>query len=266
MERLRIACHCYTWGALTSVHTAPVFRQIAEAGYQGVEGLTFTSEADLVEAAASARGWGLQIVNATGRTPGQTIRFNAALGNRAAEVWEGPVGDFGSPGMRHEDRFPLVARFFEPLFAEAARYNVQLTHHIHIGQLVETNDHVDLLVRSMPQMGILFDTGHLLAKAGDPLRVIRDHGKRINHVHLKDFHRSEHWSPENLDWKNSHFAPLGQGNCGFDAAAILGGLAKAGYEGWVSVEIDPQPPLMAKGMSPFTMMKLSREHLQSVGF
>ena len=49
-------------------------------------------------------------------------------------------------------------------------------------------------------------------------------------------------------------------------AVILGALADAGYGGWVSVEIDPQPPLMAMGMSPFTMMKLSREHLRSVGF
>ena len=115
-------------------------------------------------------------------------------------------------------------------------------------------------------MGIMLDTGHLLAAGGDPMRVIADHGKRINHVHLKDFYKSENWTLNNPDWKNSHFAPLGQGNCGFNSAAVLKGLEELGYEGWISVEIDPQPPLMAKGASPFEMMRQSREHLHSVGY
>lgn len=266
MSRLRIACHCYTWEPLTNDHLSPVFRQIAEAGYEGVEGISFQCNDELVEVAANARGWGLQVVNAKGRASGQTIRFNAALGNIAAEVWEGPVEDYGGRDFPHEKRFPLVAQFFEPLFTEAAQYGVQLTHHIHMGQLVETNEHVDLLVKSMPQMGIMLDTGHLLAAGGDPMKIISDHGEGINHVHLKAFHKGENWNPDKPNWESSHFAPPGQGNSGLDSAAVLNALEEVGYEGWISVEIDPQPALMAKGVSPFEMMRQSREHLRSVGY
>lgn len=267
MARFHIACHIYTWEDLTNNVVEPVFRQVAEAGYEGVEGLDIRSAEDLVETAAAAHAWGLHLVNAKGgRTPGQCIRYNAALGNKVCEIWEGFIEDFGGEDLPHKDRFPLVAKFFAPVIAEAARFGVQLTHHIHMGQLVVTNDDVDTMVRAIPGMGIMLDTGHLLAAGGDPMRVIRDHGKLINHVHLKDFHAADNWDPENPDWTRSHFEALGQGNVGFDAGAALKGLEQIGYDGWISVELDPQKPVMAKGIRPAQYMRQSREYLRSLGY
>lgn len=266
MADFRIACHIYTWEELTNNVVEPVFRQVAEAGYAGVEGLDIRSADDLVETAAAANAWGLHVVNAKGRTPGQCIRYNAALGNNVCEIWEGFIEDFGGQDLPHAELFPLVGEFFAPIIAEAARFGVELTHHIHMGTLVVTNDHVDALVKTIPGMGVMLDTGHLLAAGGDPMRVIRDHGGRINHVHLKDFHRTPCWDPGNPDWTKSHFEALGQGNVGFDAGEVLKGLEKIGYDGWVSVELDPQKPVMEKGIRPAEYMQQSREYLRSLGY
>jgi inosose dehydratase len=188
------------------------------------------------------------------------------LGNTACEIWEGPFEDFGGPEVPRRERFPLVARFYEPLLKEAARYRMKVGHHIHMGQLVETEADVDLLVKHMPDMGILLDTGHLAAAGGDSVGVVKKHGSRIVHVHLKDFHKSPEWNPGKPDWRESHFAPLGQGNAGLDISAVLQALADVGYDGWISVELDPQRPLMAKGIRPFEMMRQSREYLRSLGY
>ena len=266
MPNFRIACHIYTWEDLSNNVVEPIFRQIAEAGYEGVEGLDIRNAEDLVETAAAARAWGLQVVNAKARTPSQCIRYNAALGNRVCEIWEGFIQDYGGEDLAHDDRFPLIGEFFAPIIAEAARFRIQLTHHIHMGQLVVTNGHVDTMVRTIPGMGIMLDTGHLLAAGGDPMRVIRDHGERINHVHLKDFHQAPSWDPGKPDWTESHFAPIGQGNVGFDAGAVLKGLEEIGSDDWVSVELDPQKPLRAKGIRPAEFMRQSREYLRSIGY
>ena len=207
MVKFRIACHVCTWGELTRVHTAPVFRQISEAGYEGVEGLWFDSAEDLVEIVSEARTWGLHMVSAHARTPGQVIRYNAALGNKVCEVWEGPMEDLGSPGIAHEERFPLAAKYFKPFIAEADRYKMRLHHHIHLGQLVVTMEHVELLVRHMPDMGILLDTGHLAAAGGDAVEILHKYGDRVAHVHLKDFYRGDNWNLENMDFIKSFVLP-----------------------------------------------------------
>ena len=266
MNKFRIACHIYIWEDLTNNVVEPVFRQVAEVGYEGVEGLSFQNAEDLVDTASAARAWGLQVVNARARTSSQSIRYNAVLGNKFAEIWSGPVEDLGPPSAPHEERFPVAADFYEPLISEAARYGIRLGQHIHLGQLVVTNHHVDLLSRHLPEMGILFDTGHLIAAGGDPIQVIRDHGERIVHVHIKDFHRASGWDPDDPDWNKSHFAPLGGGNSDLDVKAVLKGLEDIGYDGWVSVELDPQPPLMNKGIRPIEYMRKSREYLRSLGY
>ena len=156
MNEFRVACHIYTWEGITSNVLEPVFRQVAEADYEGVEGLSFSSAEDLVQAAAAARAWGLHIVNARARTPSQEIAYNAALGNAECEIWEGPIEDFGGPDLPRVKKFPLVASFFEPLIKEASRFKIKLCHHVHLGQLVETEDDIDLLVKHMPDMGLAY--------------------------------------------------------------------------------------------------------------
>jgi len=256
-----------TWGPLTLQHCEPVFRQIAEAGYDGVEGLFCDTAEALVDMASSARTWGLDVLMVTARTPAKIIRYNAALGNDVCEIWEGLPKDFGAGDVAHEDRFPLVARFFEPLLHEAQRHHMRLCHHIHLGQLVVTMEHVDLLVRHLPQMGILLDTGHLIAAGGDPLRLLDEHADRIVHIHLKDFYRgSDKWDYRAPEFSENYFVPLGEGNAGLDVRALLQKLEQIGYDGWISCELDPLPSLMSRGLPVAELIRRNREYVRSCGY
>lgn len=264
MAKFSIGCHVISWGGLARDNLEPVFRQIAEAGYAGVEGLWFNSSEELVEAAAVARAYGLHIVMAHGRTSGQIIRYNAALGNRACEIWEGPIQDLG---LSRDEQMKKAAAFFDPIFKKAARYRMRLYHHIHLCQLVVTNNDVDLMVRLMPDMGILLDTGHLTAAGGDVMRVLKDHGQRVLHVHLKDFYKaSSDWDPDKWDSKKGYFVPLGEGNCGLDIKRALKELEKIGYDGWVNCELDPIPAGAPQEASVSELIKHNRRYLRSLGY
>ena len=268
MAKLKIACHVYTWSSLTQSHWEPVFRQIAEAGYDGLEGLFCDSSEALVEMASAARKWGLEIVMVSARSPHQVIRYNAALGCPACEIWEGMPGFFGEPGMSKEQRFALAAKFFESLLAEAARYRIKLCHHIHWMSFVETAEDVDLMMKLMPDMGILLDTGHLLATGGDPMEILHKYGDKVVHVHLKEFNQgTDDWDyrKANRTSEENHFALVTEGNTGFDAKAFLQELDNIGYDKWVSLELDPQPGLMKKG-SPRELILKNRKNLCLIGY
>ena len=63
-----------------------VYREVAEAGWDGVEGAKLENADALIEKANIARKYGLHLVNAGGPTPLDRVRYNIALGNDTAEV------------------------------------------------------------------------------------------------------------------------------------------------------------------------------------
>ena len=266
MGELKIACHVCTWGSLTQSHWEPVFRQIAEAGYDGLEGLYCDSSEALVEMASAARKWGLEIVMVGARSPHQIIRYNAALGAGVAEIWEGLPADFGGPEGSDEKRFAKVAKYFEPFLEEAARYKIKLVHHVHLGQMVMTPKDLELFVKYIPGMGILFDTGHCVAGGHNPTKVLNQHSDRIPLVHLKDFRKAEGWDCYNRDFTDSYFVPLGEGKSGLDVKKILDLLAEKSYDGWVSCELDPLPSLMEQGWTVNDLIRKNREYVRSLGY
>jgi len=59
--------------------------------------------------------------------------------------------------------------------------------------------------------------------------------------------------------EHGRFEELGRGNMGLDVKAILKGLKKVGYDGWVSVEQD-----RATHHSPAETAKVNMEYLRSL--
>ena len=88
---------------------------------------------------------------------------------------------------------------------------------------------------------------------------------RIGHVHLKDTHADDPatWNHRTQRFgEKARFAELGAGNLGLDVKAALSNLEAAGYDGWVSVELDrPYPP-----RPPAEAAKVNREVLRSLGY
>jgi len=70
------------------------------------------------------------------------------------------------------------------------------------------------------------DTGNLAAQGGDPVQAIRELGARIRHVHFKD-----------VPAVGAHeCVALGGGIV--DVRGVIRELKRAGYDGWLSIEIE----------------------------
>jgi inosose dehydratase len=132
-------------------------------------------------------------------------------------------------------------------FAEyCAEQGVPLAFHHHMATAIETEDDVDRLMNFTGEaVGLLFDTGHITFAGGDPLRMARRHGARINHVHAKDIRRHV---LQSLDFTRHSFLDAvlagvftvpGDGMIEFKRVAEL--LAEIKYEGWIVVEAEQDP-------------------------
>ena len=114
------------------------------------------------------------------------------------------------------------------------------TFHHHMGTRVQTPAEIDQLLERT-DVGLLLDTGHLVAAGGDPLRALRDWRERIDHVHLKDvllglLRSSADWDDA---WRRGVFCELGSGEVDLDG--FLQELCAGEYAGWLVIEQDRIP-------------------------
>jgi inosose dehydratase len=142
-----------------------------------------------------------------------------------------------------------------------------IAFHHHMATAIETEQDVDLLMKhSGAALALLYDAGHLAFAGGDVLRVIRNHGSRISHVHTKDIRtavvrRVDRSRQSFLDAVLAGvFTVPGDGS--LDFAAIIGQLADTGYEGWFVVEAEQDPvvnPPLAMARTGYTTLTAALE-------
>lgn len=118
------------------------------------------------------------------------------------------------------------------------------TFHHHACTYVETPDEIDELLARV-DIGLTFDTGHLILGGGEPLSGWQRWGARVNHVHLKDARVDvlravvENKGGMRDVWTGNAFVPLGAGDLDMDGFLSL--LTGSGYNGWVVIEQDTIP-------------------------
>jgi len=257
--KFRFACHLITWVGEQKENPEKVLSEVAAAGYEGVEGLSVQTPDQLVEMATLAAKYNLHLVNTGGATPEAKINHNITLGNKAAEVPACRRDNFGGPKPADED-FRKAGESLKDIIAYAKKYNIKPFHHAHLRTMIETVEDAEKLLKATPGLYLLYDTGHMLAAGSDPMRVFQNLSDRIGHVHLKDFtaENPEKWNHRTSKWmEDGRFEELGKGNMGFDVKAVLDGLKKVGYDGWVSVEQD-----RATHHSPAETAKVNMEYLK----
>jgi len=259
--KLRIAAHLCGWPREIAGDRKRVMEIVSEAGYDGVEGLSAATADRFVETAALAAEYGLRLVNFGAPDPELKARFNATLGNDAAEAPAARKTNFQDPTDAELDELLDELR---PVVQTFARYGLKPFHHIHIGTLLETVEDCARVLERLPELWLLYDAGHLLAANSDPMEVLRRWPNQIAHVHLKNFWTEDPaagWDRRKPDfWKTSRFCDLAEGNVGFDVKAALDGLVAAGYQGWVSVEEDhPRRDIV-------DVVRDNREYLRSLGY
>jgi inosose dehydratase len=126
--------------------------------------------------------------------------------------------------------------------AELARERgFEPTFHHHLGSHVEAPWEIERLLE-LTDVGLLLDTGHLVGAGGNPVQALRDWGRRVNHVHVKDVRRNvlDQVIRERANmteaWKRGVFCQLGAGDV--DLNGFFAELAVNGYSGWLVVEQD----------------------------
>jgi inosose dehydratase len=127
-------------------------------------------------------------------------------------------------GGAHADDIEALGRALDRVCDLAASKGLEAGYHPHLGTLVETED---ALERLFANCSIPFcpDTAHLAAGGADPAALIRRHGDRLSHIHLKDLQREP-----------LKFLPLGTGEVDLDA--VMAAIRGTGYDGWLMVELD----------------------------
>lgn len=222
-----------TVGVLPNV-PAPerVLDAIAAAGYEGTElgPLGYFGEGRTLRERLDSRG--LELVGAFIEAPfaalDATLDAIAGTGAKPVLAEAGP-----RDGEARWDEIQQAAdlarsRGFEPTF------------HPHMGTRVQTPDEIERLLERT-DIGLLVDTGHLVAAGGEPAQTLRDWGDRVNHVHVKDvrldvLRRAASWDEA---WRGGVFCGLGTGDV--DLTGFIRALD--GYSGWLVVEQDwvPKP-------------------------
>lgn len=196
------------------------------------------SEPDQRDADLAALHMTLDLLDAAGATGARPVLSDAGSPERAARPGRG--GD--DPRLRLDGpRWRTLVDGLERIAAAACARGYAPVFHHHAGSYVESVGEIERLLDDS-DIPLLLDTGHLALAGGDPLTALRDWGRRIEAVHLKDV-RADVVAAVRADgadmltaWRRGVFCSLGDGDVDLDG--VCRALADGGYDGWLVVEQD----------------------------
>jgi len=253
LDGCRLAYHANCWGPLggdpvgvTSIGQLAyrtfgdidrAAREIASAGYEGIELFDGNVVADERAVAGSLERSGLSLVAVY---CGGNLIFADVLEEELARITRAADaaralgaahlvvgGGAVRLGGRRAGDMAALATALDRVDRLAQARGLRAHYHPHLTTLVETPGQVaDILARCA--IGFCPDTAHLAAAGGDPAAMVREHAPRIGYVHLKGWRR-----------ESFAFTPVGDGDC--DNAAVVRALDEIGYRGWICCELDSWP-------------------------
>ncbi len=261
-------------------------REMAEAGYQGSEvGNKYPK--DPVKLKAALEPLGLSIASQwfsaffTVGKKKETIdafkkhmAFLKAMGSKVIVISEqghsiqGQVDTplFDKKPMLDEQGWGSLASGLNEIGKLAKNEGMKIVYHHHMGTVVQTEDEVATLMdKTDPGLVfLLLDTGHIYFSGGKPVRLLKNHGKRIAHVHLKDIRDAvrdrvikEKWSFLKAVREGVFTVP---GDGSIDFKPVFKELERLKYEGWFVVEAEQDP---AKA-NPLEYAKKAREYIKKM--
>ncbi len=165
------------------------------------------------------------------------IRKRLAARGMACSACAGSIGDPSEDPYGCEELFQTACLLGAPLIAAhmhagtapqlgelCRRYRVRVAYEN--GSERDASEMLAAIQGGNEWIGTNIDTGNMAAQGGDPVRAIRELGKTIMHVHLKD-----------VPAVGSHdCVALGAGIV--DVTGVIRELQSCGYDGWLSVEVE----------------------------
>ena len=242
---IRLACHDYNWipysrDTIDQWPLERILEEVVEAGFQAVEFSAIPREMDdPARTAELLRKFGLKLVGMTLSFKGEEnakeilrgkARFLADL-DADLMVFMAGAGLRRKPGGLTEQDFKEIGGLAARLMDYGRSLGLDLVVHNHLGTLVETTGELDRFLNYAPGCGLCLDTGHLIAADEDPAEAVGRYRGVLRHVHIKDSRFHE-------DGSFDDFVELGEGNSRFCTEDTLAALGKAGYDAWMTLELD----------------------------
>ncbi len=271
-------------GGETPLETA--LSEGAEIGYRGFElGNKFPKEPAALRAVLGKynleciSGWYSGRLAHAGRTVEQEIEavgphLRLLAENGATVMVYGEVADaiqgeaqplYKRPRFTSAAQWQAYADKMTAFAGYTLQHGVRLSYHHHMGAYVESPDDVDqLMALTGPELGLLFDSGHMTFGGGDAVAVLRKHIGRVSHVHCKDVRPAVTKMARNANWTflqsvmNGAFSVPGDG-C-IDFAGVLQLLYQHDYRGWLVVEAEQDPAVAPS----YQYAQMGFEHLQKL--
>ena len=138
--------------------------------------------------------------------------------------------------FRHEPHGPQIKALVEMFkkaikIAEDAGIKMAVENHIDFTgeEILQLLGEVD-----SPNFGLNFDTGNFLRLLDDPIKAMEKLAPYVMATHVKDLMPDKNYSPN--DWFFFAGVPVGEGLIDNQALAAL--LQKAGFKGFLAVEVD----------------------------
>ena len=156
-----------------------------------------------------------------------------------------PGRSFTDPALGYDaDGWRRFAAGLARVVARCRDRGYEPTFHPETGTHVEAPWEIER-VMEVSDIGLCLETGHMLLGGGDPVAMLAELGDRVNHVHLKDARLSvmntiiADRAPVTEIWTREAFCALGGGD--LDTDAVLDGLRRISFSGWLVVEQDILP-------------------------
>lgn len=149
--------------------------------------------------------------------------------------------DYDVPATPTADEWRALLAAFPRAVEIGRRNGLETALHPHVGTLIETAASIDRVLQDS-DTPLCLDTGHVFVGGGDPVRIAREHPRRIRHVHLKDADAelAAAVRARRIGYADAvargMFRPLGAGDARI--ADVLAALKSAGYDGWYVLEQD----------------------------
>jgi sugar phosphate isomerase/epimerase len=249
----------FSSNAFVNVPLESAIREIAEAGYEGIEILcdrphavpgTLTPD-DRARIAAEVRAAGLRISNLNSFPTwymGDTYRptwiddgeaekriehtrgaMELAAGWGVPHVSTSPGGPLPD-GMAREEALERYRRGLESLYPDSRRTGVKILIEPEPTLLIErSSEFLEFIPTLDPEcVGLNFDVGHFFSVGEDPAALVPLLKEWTAHYHLEDIHENRF---------HHHLIP---GRGAIDIEGVLKAIDATGYDGWVTVEVYPR--------------------------
>lgn len=260
-------------------------QEMALAGYEGCEvGHKFPRNPEVLHAAL--RPHQLQVASAWYSTyftePGRReetvngfithMNFLKSMGAKVIVVCEcghsiqgQPLPVFDSKPVFSESQWQDLTAGLHQLGELAKQQQMTIVYHHHMGTGIQQAEEIDRLMRmTKPDLvSLLLDTGHLTFAGENPLTTLKQHSRRIRHIHLKDIRKDvlqqvRERKMSFLDAVRAGVFTVPGDGC-IDFAPLFQAIADMQYQGWWVVEAEQDPDKA----NPLTYAKMAREFVRA---